>query len=171
MTKLALRRTLGAVLVSGAALALTTAAATSAEAATVVKVRAVAISGGNAMSVTGTTGNDVLGFTATGSTVEVTSNNTLTVPDGSCTFVSSTKARCSGVVLLQVLTGSGNDEIRNDTGIKMGSNGGPDNDTLVGGSNRDTLNGGSGFDTADGRGGIDTCGGDEVRTSCEEVTS
>ena len=44
--------------------------------------------------------------------------------------------------------GFGDDELRNNTAIKMGSNGGPGNDILFGGSNKDTLNGGSGFDTA-----------------------
>jgi Ca2+-binding RTX toxin-like protein len=72
---------------------------------------------------------------------------------------------------MEVLGLSGDDEIRNNTAIPMGSNGGSGNDILFGGSKNDTLNGGSGFDTADGRGGFDTCGGDEKRTSCEEVTS
>lgn len=79
--------------------------------------------------------------------------------------------RCTGITSLEVVGSSGDDELRNNTAIKMGSNGGPGNDILFGGSNKDTPNGGSGFDTADGRGGFDTCGGDEKRTSCEEVTS
>jgi serralysin len=88
-----------------------------------------------------------------------------------CKLLTSTIVRCSGITRMEVLGLSGDDEIRNNTAIPMGSNGGSGNDILVGGSKNDTLNGGSGFDTADGRSGFDTCGGDEKRTSCEEVTS
>ena len=57
LIKLALRRTFGAVLLSGAALALSTAAAMPAEAAaTTVKVSSGPISGGNVLSVVGSSG-------------------------------------------------------------------------------------------------------------------
>ena len=174
MIKLALRRTFGAVLLSGAALALSTAAAMPAEAAaTTVKVSSGPISGGNVLSVVGTQ--------------RPRRDHVSTVPPPPstcrpatwpasraatrCSLLTSTIVRCTGITSLEVLGSSGNDEIRNNTAIKMGSNGGSGNDILVGGSNKDTLNGGSDFDTADGRGGFDTCGGDEKRTSCEEVTS
>jgi Ca2+-binding RTX toxin-like protein len=173
MIQLRLRRTLSAVALSGATLALTLAAATPAQAATTVKVRADAIQGGNAMSVVGTTVREVLTFTTSGGgTVTVFTGNPATVTPGTaCTLITSTQVRCTGVSLLQVLAGSGDDEVHNNTSIPMGTNGGSGNDKLFGGSGRDTLNGGPGFDTANGGGGFDTCGGDEVRTSCEEVTS
>ena len=177
MIKLALRRTFGAVLLSGAALALTTAAATPAEAAaTTVKVSSGPISGGNVMSVVGTSVRDVLTFNGSTTSVDVSTGNPASITSGNtsgnkCTLLTSTIVRCTDITRLEVLGGSGNDEIRNNTAIPMGSNGGSGNDILVGGSKNDTLNGGFDFDTADGRGGFDTCGGDEKRTSCEEVTS
>jgi Ca2+-binding RTX toxin-like protein len=167
-----LRRTLSAVALSGATVALTLAAATPAQAATTVKVRTDAIQGGNAMSVSGTTIREVLTFTSSGGgTVTVFTGNPATVTGGACTLITGTQVRCTGVSLLQVLAGSGDDEVRNNTAIRMGTNGGSGNDKLFGGSNRDTLNGGPGFDTADGGAQFDTCGGVENRTSCEEVTS
>jgi hypothetical protein len=70
MIKLALRRTLGAVLLSGAALALSTAAAMPAEAAsTTVKVSSGPVSGGNVLSVVGSSVRDVI--TINGSTTSV----------------------------------------------------------------------------------------------------
>lgn len=166
-----MRRVCRTLLLSGAALALSTAVATPAHAATTVKVRSVAISGGNAMSVSGTTVRDVLTFSGSGGTVTVSTSNPATAAGGACTQVNSTQVRCTGITLLQVLSGSGDDEVRNDTAVPMGTNGGSGNDKLVGGSKADTLNGGPGVDTGDGRGGFDTCGGVENRTSCEEVTS
>ena len=172
MVKLALRRMVGAVLLSGAALALSTAAALPAEAATTVKVSSGPISGGNVLSVVGTTARDVITFNGSSSSVDVSTGNPASITSGNkCFLLTSTIVRCSGITLLEVLGGSGNDEIRNNTAIRMGSNGGSGNDILVGGSSNDTLNGGSDFDSANGRGGFDTCGGDEKRTSCEEVTS
>ncbi len=106
--------------------------------------------------------------------MRITTNPASITSGNNCTLLTSTIVRCSGITRLEVLGGSGDDEIRNNTAMQsgsMGSNGGSGNDILVGGSNKDTLNGGSDFDTADGRGGFDTCGGDEKRTSCEEVTS
>ena len=173
MIKLALRRMVGAVLLSGAALALSTAAALPAEAAaTTVKVSSGPISGGNVLSVVGTTARDVITFNGSSSSVDVSTGNPASITSGNkCFLLTSTIVRCSGITRLEVLGGSGNDEIRNNTAIRMGSNGGSGNDVLIGGSSNDTLNGGFDFDTADGRGGFDTCGGDEKRTSCEEVTS
>jgi Ca2+-binding RTX toxin-like protein len=173
MIKLALRRTFGAVLLSGAALALSTAAAMPAEAAaTTVKVSSGPTSGGIVMSVGGTSIRDVLTFNGSTTSVDVSTTNPASVTSGNnCTLLTSTIVRCSGITRMEVLGLSGDDEIRNNTAIPMGSNGGSGNDILFGGSKNDTLNGGSGFDTADGRGGFDTCGGDEKRTSCEEVTS
>ncbi len=173
MIKLALRRTFGAVLLSGAALALSTAAAMPAEAAaTTVKISSGPISGGNVLSVVGTTVREVITINGSTTSVDVSTGNPASITSGNkCSLLTSTIVRCTGITSLEVFGGSGNDEIRNNTAIKMGSNGGSGNDILVGGSNKDTLNGGSDFDTADGRGGFDTCGGDEKRTSCEEVTS
>lgn len=173
MIKLALRRTFGAVLLSGAALALSTAAAMPAQAAaTTVKVSSGPISGGNVMSVVGTSVRDVITFNGSTSSVDVSTGNPASITSGTrCFLLAPAIVRCTGITLLEVITGSGNDEIRNNTAIKMGANGGSGNDILIGGSNKDTLNGGPDFDTADGRGGFDTCGGDEKRTSCEEVTS
>lgn len=167
MIKLGLRRSFGAVLLSGAALALSTAVAMPAEAATTVKVS----SGGNTASVVGTTARDVITFNGSTASLDVSTGNPASISSGTqCFLLTSTIVRCNGITRLEVLGGSGNDEIRNNTAIRMGSNGGSGNDILVGGSNNDTLNGGSDVDTADGRGGFDTCGGDEKRTSCEEVT-
>lgn len=172
MIKLALRRTLGAVLLSGAALALSTAAALPAEAATTVKVSSGPISGGNVLSVVGTSVREVITFNGSTTSVDVSTGNPASITSGTkCSLLTSTIVRCKDITRLEVLGGSGNDEIRNNTAIRMGANGGSGNDLLVGGSNNDTLNGGFDVDTADGRGGFDTCGGDEKRTSCEEVTS
>jgi len=172
MINLNLRRMFGAVLLSGAALALSTAAALPAEAATTVKVSSGPISGGNVLSVVGTAARDVITFNGSSSSVDVSTGNPASITSGNrCSLLTSTIVRCSGITRLEVLGGSGNDEIRNNTAIRMGSNGGSGNDVLIGGSSNDTLNGGFDFDTADGRGGFDTCGGDEKRTSCEEVTS
>ena len=172
MLTLRLRRTLSAIVLSGAALALTTAVAAPAEAATTVKVSSGKISGGNVMSVVGTTVREVLTFNGSGGTVTVFTGNAASITSGTlCTLVTSTQVRCTGITRLEVLAGSGDDEVRNNTAVPMGTNGGSGNDKLFGGSKNDTLNGGPGFDTADGRGGFDTCGGDESRTSCEEVTS
>jgi Ca2+-binding RTX toxin-like protein len=173
MIKLALRRTFGAVLLSGAALALSTAAAMPAEAAsTTVKISSGPVFGGNVLSVVGSSVRDVSTINGSTTSVDVSTGNVATITSGNkCSLLTSTIVRCTDITSLEVLGSSGDDELRNNTAIKMGSNGGPGNDILFGGSNKDTLNGGSGFDTADGRGGFDTCGGDEKRTSCEEVTS
>jgi len=173
MIKLALRRTFGAVLLSGAALALSTAAAMPAEAAsTTVKVSSGAVFGGNVLSVVGSSVRDVITINGSTSSVDVSTGNVATITSGDkCFLLTSTIVRCTGITSLEVFGSTGDDELRNNTAIKMGSNGGSGNDIVIGGSNKDTLNGGSDFDTADGRGGFDTCGGDEKRTSCEEVTS
>lgn len=171
-TELHLRRILTAVALSGAALAATTATALPAQAqATQIKVRTVAISGGNAMAVSGTTVRDVITFSGSGGTITVTTNNPAVVTGGACTPLSSTRVRCTGVSRLQAQGGSGNDQVTNDTAVPMGTNGGSGDDVLTGGSSFDTLNGSIGVDTGNGRGGFDTCGGIEIRTSCEEVTS
>ena len=136
MIKLALRRTFGAVLLSVAALALSTAAAMPAEAAaTTVKVSSGPISGGSVLSVVGSSVRDVITINGSTTSVDVSTGNVATITSGDrCSLLTSTIVRCTGITLLEVL-------------------------------------GGSDFDSADGRGGFDTCGGDEKRTSCEEVTS
>src|SRR5689334_13741035 len=123
MIALPLRRTLAAVLRSATALGLGTAAATPAEAATTVKVRALAISGGKALSVVGTTNRDVITVNGSTASVDVSTGNVASVPDGSCTQLAPTLVRCTGITLLQILAGSGNDEVRNNTAIPMGTNG------------------------------------------------
>lgn len=169
MKTLALRRTLGAALLSGAALTLTTFAATPAEAATVIKVRTV----GTTMAVSGTLGGDALTFSGSGGTVTVTTNIAATVTGGSCTANTATKVTCTGVARVQAVTGDGNDSITNKAAVPLSSNGGAGSDTLVGGALNDTLNAGPGVDDVNGGGGRDTCGGvvNETFTSCEEVTS
>lgn len=172
MTQLHLRRVLTAVVLSGAALAATTAAALPAQAQTTpIKVRTVAVQGGNAMLVTGTSVRDVMTFSGSGGTITVTTNNPAAATGGACTALGSTQVRCTGVSQLQVSGGAGNDEIINNTSVPMGTNGGSGDDRLTGGTGRDTLNGSLGTDTGNGREGFDACGSIEFRTSCEEVTS
>src|SRR6476620_8558078 len=89
MIKLALRRTLGAVLLSGAALALSTAAALPAEAAaTTVKVSSGPTSGGIVMSVAGTSIRDVLTFNGSTTSVDVSTTKPASVTSGNnCTLL------------------------------------------------------------------------------------
>jgi Ca2+-binding RTX toxin-like protein len=158
------------VLAAGAAAAALTTTAP-AQAVSPITVRSVAISGGNAISVAGTTIRDVITFTGSGGTITVTSvTSTPVTALAGCSQTSATKATCSGVVRIEAFGGSGNDEIRNKTAVKMGVNGQSDDDLLVGGSNADTLNGGFGQDIASGGSGRDTCSA-ETTISCEEVTS
>src|SRR5689334_9631223 len=105
MIKLHLRRTLAAVLLSAAALGLSTAAATSAEAATTVKVRADAISGGTAVSVVGTTNRDVITVNGSTASIDISTGNPASVQSGSCTLLAPTLVRCTGITLLQILAG------------------------------------------------------------------
>ncbi|MGH4025677.1 MAG: hypothetical protein ACRDRV_13970 [Pseudonocardiaceae bacterium] len=162
---------MSALLLTAAASAAMTAAMTvPAHAAEPIKVRLTAIQGGNAMSVSGTTANDVFQFDGSGGTITVSSSTGPVSAVSGCTQVGTSKVRCSGVVLIQAFGGSGHDKITNNTAVPLGVNGGSDNDTLTGGPGRDTLNGGFGVDVADGRGGKDTCSAETV-FSCEEVTS
>jgi RTX calcium-binding nonapeptide repeat (4 copies) len=162
---------LTAALLTGAALTLTTIVATPAQAATTVKVSKFPVSGGNVMSVVGTTNREVITFNGSGGTIDVFTGSAASIPQGGCTLITPSQVRCTGITSLEVLSSDGDDEIRNNTTVRMGSNGGLGNDLLIGGSSNDTLNGGPGIDTANGRGGVDTCGGVENRTSCEVVTS
>ena len=73
MINLALRRTFGAVLLSGAALALSTAAAMPAEAATTVKVSGL----GNTASVVGTTARDVITFNGSTASLDVSTDHSV----------------------------------------------------------------------------------------------
>jgi Ca2+-binding RTX toxin-like protein len=161
----------GVLLLTAAAnVAIAGAMTISAHAATPIKVRVDPIQGGNAMSVSGTLVRDVFQFDGSGGTITVSSSTGPVSAGVGCTQLETAKVRCFGVTLIQALGGSGNDEIRNNSAVAMGVNGGSDNDTLVGGSGRDTLNGGFGVDSADGRGGRDTCSAETV-VSCEEITS
>ncbi|HEX2248431.1 MAG TPA: hypothetical protein VHH13_12875 [Arthrobacter sp.] len=161
---------MSALLLTAAGVAITTAMAVPAYAADPIKVRLSPIQGGNGMSVSGTTVRDVFQFDGSGSTVTISASTGPVSALSGCTQIGASKVQCSGVVLIQALSGSGNDVITNNTAVRMGVNGGSDNDTLVGGSGKDTLNGGFGVDDANGRGGIDTCSA-EILLSCEEVTS
>jgi Ca2+-binding RTX toxin-like protein len=163
---------MSALLLTVAASATVTAAMTvPAHAAEPMKVRLRPIQGGSAMSVSGTTARDVFRFDGSGGTITVSSTTgPVSALSSGCAQVGTSKVQCFGVVLIEALGGSGNDEITNNTAASMGVNGQSDNDTLVGGSGRDTLNGGFGIDSANGRGGKDTCSAETV-VSCEEVTS
>jgi Ca2+-binding RTX toxin-like protein len=62
---------------------------------------------------------------------------------------------------IEINSGAMDDNIINDTSIKMVANGGSGNDTLTGGSGNDELVGGDGNDTLYGNGGDDYLAGDD----------
>ena len=94
MVKLALRRMVGAVLLSGAALALSTAAALPAEAATTVKVSSGPISGGNVLSVVGTSVREVITFNGSTTSVDVSTGNLASITSGNkCSLLAPTIVR------------------------------------------------------------------------------
>lgn len=158
-----------------AGVAVTAGVAAPAHAADPLKVRMTPIQGGNAMSVSGTLARDVFQFDGTSATVGTVTVTASTGPvsnlaGSACVQNTASQVTCFGVSYIETFGGSGNDEIRNNTGVRMGVNGGSGDDRLIGGAFRDTLNGGSGIDIADGRGNQDTCSAETV-ISCEEVTS
>lgn len=171
MSQFRIRRTASALLLAAASVTATVALAGPAHAGTdPIKVRSTAIQGGNGISISGTTVRDVIRITNSGSTIRVSSTTGPVTAFAPC-VQKGAEAECKGAVSIQAFGGSGNDEINNDSSIRMGANGGSGDDILRGGSNNDSaLNGGLGFDTSDGRGGRDTCSAEKV-ISCEEVTS
>jgi virginiamycin B lyase len=74
-----------------------------------------------------------------------------------CTRLADRAANCnaSGVRTIQVTSGSQNDRVVNETGIRGDIDGGGHNDVLVGGSGGDSITGGGGADSMKGMEGND----------------
>jgi hypothetical protein len=98
------------------------------------------------VTVTGTTGDDVIKVTQSSGQLHVDLNG------------STTDYTASSVTQINVSAGDGNDQVLTDpsVAIKEVISGGNGNDTLNGGSAGDTIYGDSGYDTINGNGGNDT---------------
>jgi hypothetical protein len=75
-----------------------------------------------------------------------------------CTRSGDYTANCnaSGITLVKVASGAGNDRVRNATSLPSSINGGGGSDTLIGGTAADTITGGPGADIFQGGNGNDT---------------
>ncbi|WP_329086625.1 MULTISPECIES: calcium-binding protein [unclassified Streptosporangium] len=127
------------------------------------------------LSVTGTTGSDLITLAEGGSGVIKVTGAGVTSSDTDCQPISG-GVSCKNAGTIMVNMRQGDDIVNNDTVNRFteifGSAG---NDTLWGGSGRDVLVGGTGDDFLNGRGGndttdgganIDTCTG-EIEENCE----
>lgn len=95
------------------------------------------------LTVTGTTANDVMTITQSGSTWTITDN------------AYSTTQSYVGVTQLVVNGGDGSDKISANTAVNTSLNGGTGNDTLIGSNLTDIFVGGDGNDSLVGNGGAD----------------
>ncbi|GAA5078897.1 Ca2+-binding RTX toxin-like protein [Thermocatellispora tengchongensis] len=76
-------------------------------------------------------------------------------PAPGCLRVSADSVRCSGVQVIQITLGDGDDSVVNNTGIGARVKGGDGADTMTAGSGGDTFTGGPGDDTFTGGAGTD----------------
>ncbi|WP_223166819.1 calcium-binding protein [Nonomuraea sp. SYSU D8015] len=160
---------MAAIALAGAALATSAALASPAHAAGAT----ISVSNGVAL-VVGTSGNDSVDITGSGSVITVSSVLHGVTASTGCTQLGAV-VRCTGVTRISASLGAGDDVVRLTGGIRAslsgstGSDrlsGGNGNDTLLGGSGDDFLTGNGGTDTANGGAGFDRCSA-ETRTSCE----
>ncbi|WP_440074132.1 calcium-binding protein [Streptosporangium sp. OZ121] len=103
--------------------------------------------GGRANDVTLTSANGDIVLTDLGDAV---------VPGTGCVRQSANAVRCSGVTVIQLNLGDGDDSVTNTTALNTLVRGGGGNDTFDGGTGRDRFVGGGGNDTFRGNGGDDS---------------